>query len=442
MCRIALGPGSDASSPSPTPHLLYLGARLPVRSETFVYREVLALRERGYDVRIASVRAPERGLGSSTLEALADEALPVYGAGPWRLLRDAIGCWVRQPGRASRVLAMALRDALVGRDVPLDKRPKLLVQCLAALALDQRLGTGPLDHVHAHMAHVPASIAMYLAVLRQVPFSFTGHAADLFRDGALLPDKLRRAAFVACISDWHRDFYRRQVPELTEGKLPIVRCGVAPVPAADRGVAAAPPSPWRLLAVGRLVEKKGFDDLIAALAAVRDRGAEFHCRIVGDGPQRASLEQQIRAAGLESRVRLEGAQSNDQVQRWLLEADLVVLPCRPTDSGDRDGIPVVLMEAMAAGVAVISGDLPTIRELVRHQQTGCLVPPGAVEPLGQAILQLMTDSALRHRLADAGRRWVEQEFSQAINIQRLTAAFDLPLPQGDFGCREPQPCET
>jgi glycosyltransferase involved in cell wall biosynthesis len=440
MGPVRTGCGTELPTAASKPRLLYLGAQLPVRSETFVYREVFALRSLGYSVRVASVRTPERGLGSDELERLADEALPVYGAGPWALLRDAAGCWVRRPWRASRVLAMALRDALFGRGVPLAKRPKLLAQCLGAMALDQRLADWPLDHVHAHMAHVPSSVAMYLAALRRIPFSFAGHAADLFRDAALLPDKLRRAAFVACISRWHRDFYRGQVPELDEDKLRIVRCGV-PVEGVDRpAYARRTELPWQLLAVGRLVEKKGFDVLVQALAWVRERGGEFHCRIVGEGPEHESLAGQIAAAGLESCVRLEGARSNDDVQRWLRDADLFVLPCRPTRSGDRDGIPVVLMEAMAAGVPVISGDLPTIRELIRHQQTGWLVPPGGVEPLGQAILELMTDPDRRQRLAVAGRSWVEQEFSQPINIERLTKAFALSLAQGAVGCREPQLC--
>jgi colanic acid/amylovoran biosynthesis glycosyltransferase len=420
------------------PHILYLGGRLPVRSETFVYREVLALRQRGYRVHIASVRTPERSLGCDELEGLADQAIEVYGAGAWRLIKDACRSFARQPARASRVMALAWRDALWGEGVPLAKRPKLLVQCLAAMALDQRTVAWPLAHVHAHMAHVPTSIAMYLATLRQVPFSFTGHAADLFRDDALLPDKLRRATFVACISHWHRDFYRQRVPGLSEEKLPVIRCGVSPVSPAKR--TRLPESPWQVLAVGRLVEKKGFDILVQALAQLRQHRTDFVCRLVGDGPERTALEQQVRDAGLDSQIRFEGARSNREIQRWLVEADLFVLPCQPARSGDRDGIPVVLMEAMAAGVPVISGDLPTIRELVRHQQTGWLVPPGAVEPLGQAILQLMNDPPLRQQLAAAGRSWVEEEFSQGVNIDRLTKALALHLPQGELGCREPQLC--
>ena len=366
-------------------------ARLPVRSETFVYREVFALRRRGYGVHVASVRAPERDLGSEQLEALADQAVPVYGLGSWPLLRDAARTLRREPVRTLRVLATAFRDALLGAGVPLSRRPKLLVQCLAAMALHARTAHLPLDHIHAHMAHVPTSIAMYLSLLRQVPFSFTGHAADLFRDYALLPDKIRRASFVACISQWHQSFYQQQVPGVDEQKLPIVRCGVEIV-ASPRGVSPSP-SPLQILSVGRLVEKKGFDVLLRSLAELRRQRTDFFCRVVGDGPERDHLSELIRRFDLGRHCRLEGARSNSEVQAWLRESDLFVLPCQLARSGDRDGIPVVLMEAMAAAVPVISGDLLTIRELVRHQQTGWLVPPGDAGLLQQAILELMNDRA-------------------------------------------------
>jgi glycosyltransferase involved in cell wall biosynthesis len=374
------------------------------------------------------VHPPERELENQELDALADEAIPIYGAGGPRLLADAWRSFRRQPIQASRVLALALRDAVWGRAVPLSRRPKLLIQCLAALALDQRTARLPLVHVHAHMAHVPTSIAMYLALLRRVPFSFTGHAADLFCDYALLPDKLRRAAFVACISHWHREYYRQWVPELTDERLPLVRCGVETDAVGERSPSDR--NPAQILAVGRLVEKKGFDVLIRALAGVRQQGVDFACRLVGDGPELQRLMDLIQQLGMADKIRLEGARSNQTVRQWMQQADLFVLPCQSTRSGDRDGIPVVLMEAMAAEVPVISGDLPTIRELVQHGQNGWLVPPGRVEPLREAILQLMHHPGLRQQLAAAGRRWVEVEFSQAINIDRLSQALALDEPCG------------
>ena len=191
------------------PRLLYFGARLPARSETFVYREVFELRKRGWQVLVASVHTPERGLGSVKLDRLADEVICIYGSGWGRLFRDAATTCFASPRASLKVLRRAVLDAVTGRSVPLSKRPKLIVHAIAALALEQRCRDQVIDHVHAHMSHVPTGIAMYWALFRGITFSFTGHAADLFRDQSLLPAKVRRAAFVACISHWHQRFYQR-----------------------------------------------------------------------------------------------------------------------------------------------------------------------------------------------------------------------------------------
>ena len=206
--------------------ILYLGSRLPCRSETFVYREVLKLRERKLSVAAASVRPPEFDLGADQLDQLAKSAIPVYGSGLIRLMWDAFQFAVRHPVRSAVTGLTGALDAFVGKGVSLAGRPKILVQCVAGLALAKRCQPLNVQHVHAHMAHVPTTIAMYTAMALQIPFSFTGHAADLFRDFSLLPAKLKRAKFICCISRWHRDFYKSIWASLNNSRLPIVRCGV------------------------------------------------------------------------------------------------------------------------------------------------------------------------------------------------------------------------
>ncbi len=404
------------------PSLLYVGAQLPKLSETFVTRELLGLRRQGYAVHAASLRAPEDGLGDEALERLGQEALPVYGAGAAALLRDALAEVATNTEGAAAVLRLALRDALLATDLPLGARPKLFAQAAAALALARRARPLRVSHVHAHMAHAPATVAMYVSQALGVSWSFTGHAADLFRDRALLSEKLARASFVACISRWHRAFYRRS-GAITPDRLPLVRCGVDPhefEPAAER-------DPRLVAAVGRLVDKKGFDVLIEAMAALRARDLDLQCVIVGEGPQRARLEARCRALGLEDRVELVGARPNGEVRRLLARSAVTALPCRTSGDGDRDGIPVVLMEAMASESAVVAGDLPTIRELVVPEETGLVVPPGDPAALARAIERLARDEVLRRRLATAGRRRVLAEFSADVNLRRLRAALSRAL---------------
>ena len=393
----------------PEAHILYVGAILPKRSETFVYREVLGLRARGIEVSAASVHPPERDLGDPALDALAADAVSVYGRG----------------GRAKLALARDAARAAWWRPVrgllenPTMYWPKYVLQSEAGYALAWRVRDRGITHVHAHMAHVPATVAMSCAEALEVPFSLTGHAADLFRDRSALKTKLQRASFVACISQWHRRFYQQQVPGLPDSRLPVIRCGVnleefAPVdPAAADG--------RRLLAVGRLVPKKGFDVLLRAMA--RPAAASTRLTLVGDGPEEPALRELATQLKLGDRVDFVGAKPNHAVRELMGEAGVFVLPCREAADGDRDGIPVVLMEAMARRVCVISGDLETIRELVSDKVSGLMVRPGSVDELAEALGTLTGDAAMRGRLAEAGRARVAQEFALGVTLDRLEQAF-------------------
>jgi glycosyltransferase involved in cell wall biosynthesis len=391
---------------SDTPHILYVGAVLPKRSETFVYREVLGLRDAGVSVSVASVHPPEQGLDDPRLDALSHQAVVAYRPGLAGRLKVGVEAFKQSLWRPPRGL-FETRPAYW---------PKYVYQSEAGYALAHRLKDRGITHVHSHMAHVPTTVAMHCAEALGVPFSFTGHAADLFRDRSALKTKLQRAAFVACISHWHRGFYDELVPR-PDGEYPVVRCGVdvehfKPVDAGERK---------GLLTVGRLVRKKGFDLLIDAMAKL-----EHHATltIVGDGPEHDALQQQINRLELGERVALVGAKANREVRAMMQRAQAFVLPCRVAEDGDRDGIPVVLMEAMASGLAVISGDLPTIRELVEHERTGLMVQPGGVNALAIAIDRLASDHSFVSQLAAAGRRRVVDEFSLAVNLGRLRAAFD------------------
>ncbi|MBB6430448.1 glycosyltransferase family 4 protein [Algisphaera agarilytica] len=420
----------------PTPHILYVGSILPKRSETFVYREVLGLRERGVEVSIASVNAPERDLGDDKLDALAAEAIHVYGKG----IGGKVG---------------VIRDAVLQRgawwphgifEVSPTYWPKHKLQFAAGIALARRVKDRGITHVHAHMAHVPTTVAMACAEALGVPFSTTGHAADLFRDRSALKTKLQRAAFVSCISEWHRGFYREIVPGLSDEQLPVIRCGVdmreftAVTPGTTEGGIS-------LLGVGRLVPKKGFDVLIRAMAAASpplapgsargqttyqgdDPGQSPGLRVtlVGDGPEMVNLKALADEVGVADRVTFAEAQPNHVVREMMGQADVFVLPCQQAADGDRDGIPVVLMEAMARNVCVVSGDLETIRELVADNVTGLMVQPGAVDELGEVLVRLSRDPSLRQRLADAGRARVAEEFSMSVNLDRLEAAFAAAAP--------------
>lgn len=403
--------------------ILYVSGSLPTLSETFVSGEVLGLRRRGADILTASVHEPDGALGDPDLRAMAEETLRVYGHRPSAVLPDAAMEFIRSPVRALSVLIGALRDVVSEPDVPGAKKAKVLWQALAGLALAKRIRGRGVSHIHAHMAHVPTTIAMYTARQAGVGFSFTGHAVDLFKERTLLNAKLRRAAFVACISDWHRAFYVEQERSVAERAL-VVRCGVEIPPTREVEILSGPGRPTRVLAVGRFVRKKGFDVLIRALGLLRREGVTIECVLIGDGPERAPLEALARSERVEHAVRFEGSRPNQAVRAAMRDADVFVLPCRVATDGDRDGIPVVLMEAMASGACAISGDLPAIRELVIGGETGVLIPPDDPGVLASAMRRLINEPAQARRLAAAGRAWVGEEFSRETNLDRLIGAFD------------------
>ncbi len=399
--------------------VLYLSSVVPRRSETFVYREVLGLRALGLEVGVASLHSPERGLGEGNLEAMASEVITVYPPGFRRLLMDAAMAFFSHFPRSMAAIGLAFRDALQVGDVRGPARVKILIQAVAGLALARRVQSTGYEHLHVHMAHAPATVGMYAATALGIPFSFTGHAVDLFREASLLKQKLGRARFVACISHWHRDWYR-SIVQRPDGDYLIIRCGVDVPPMArepdrDDGL--------KVLGLARLVPKKGFDTLIEAVRLLALNGQTVECTIAGEGSEEQRLKQQAADANLSGKVKFLGAVHHSEVPRLLRDANVFVLPCRVLSDGDRDGIPVSVMEAMAAGVCVVTGDLPAVRELVEHEKSGLLIPPGDAKALAEALVRLVMEPGLRQGLAIGGHARVIEEFSSNENLQRLVSAF-------------------
>lgn len=395
--------------PPGTPaQILYIASRLPKLSETFVYRELRGLQSRGRQVLGASVREPAQFASDPDLAALARDTVVIYGPSTFAALPLAL---VRHPGAFIR----AARDAFSSDHANLFSRLKHLFQAGMGTALGVRLQGRGIGHVHAHMAHVPTTIGLYAARALGARFSFTGHAADLFVERAALRFKLEQAAFVVCISLWHRQFYQ-SIVALDQQRLPVIRCSVAlPELVDDRQL--------EVVTVARLVSKKGIDLLLTAFANASLPG--WRLRIIGDGPERAALEMQAEKLGIMDRVRFEGARPHRDCLAAIAGAGMFVLPCRTAANGDQDGIPVVLMEAMAASTPVICGSLPTIGELVSDGENGLLVPPGDFGQLARAMERVAGDSAFARRLGIRARERVEVEFSDAINLDRLCAAFEL-----------------
>lgn len=398
--------------------VVYFVSLFPCWSETFIVREIQALIERGVDVRIVSLRPPSESLVQDDALALMPRA--VHPPPAWRLFPTALAEALRSPVATAGAVAEATAS-LWRRPTEWVKTVGVLVRTLAMLPVLRRLAP---DHLHAHWATYPSTAAMLASRCLGRPFSFTGHAHDLFRHDHLIAAKLSRAAFAVAISRFNREWLlgRHVRPGSAAPDVRVVHCGV-PVDALAFRPPSFVPGRRRVLAVGRLDPIKGFGHLVAACGELARRGEPVDCRIVGDGPLRAPLQAAIDAAGLGDSVRLMGALPQAQVQRWLESSDVFVLPSVVTPEGDRDGIPVALMEAMARGLPVVSTTVSGIPELVAHGLEGLLVPPGDPSALADAIGRQLADRGAAAVMARSARLRVEAAFDVRLEAARLHEAF-------------------
>jgi len=395
--------------------VLYIATNFTALTHTFITREVAQLRDLGLGVELLSLRTHSGEAGVSAPECDLAGCRFAYPMPVRRLVPGVLRRALRHPLRFLR----AARAAVLSRlDSPRTKL-KLLYQLGVAAALAPEIERLECDHIHAHFATSPATFAMFLGLLTETPFSFTGHAADIFREPVALDTKLRLAAATRAISDHNLRHYRTLVPALR--RAAVIHCGVdvQRFPCRSRSRAGAP---LHIVAVGRLVPKKGFSHLIAALSLLQRRGVAWRADLIGEGPELDRLKRAAAAADLHN-LTFTGPLQQGAVRDLLGRADACVLPCVAAPDGDVDGIPVSLMEAMASGCPVISTRISGIPELIEDGVSGLLTPPGDAPALADALQRLATEPDLASRLSRGGRAKVEQEFNLSHAGEQLRDFF-------------------
>jgi len=397
----------------------YIMSRFPKLTETFVLYEILAVERQGVDVEIYPLRRGTEPIRHPEAARLAARA----NYQPW--LSWAIVCshcffLSRRPWTYLAALARLLWANLgslryfVGAIVFFPKVVHL-ARCM------QRSGV---NHIHAHFASHPAAAAWVVSRLTGISFSFTAHGSDLHCDRHMLREKVREAVFVVTISNYNRDLIVAECGKAMRSKVRVIHCGVDTSVFTAEEVPARPDSrPIQILSIGTLHEVKGQTHLIEACRRLLQEGLDVECHFAGDGPDRSRLSRQATESGLANRVHFHGACPRNKIIELLRQADIVAAPSVPTRSGRREGIPVALMEAMASAVPVVGSRLSGIPELIVHNETGLLVPPGDVAALAAALARLSDDDGLRRRLAEAGRKKIEREFDLDRNAARLARRF-------------------
>jgi len=397
----------------------------PELSELFIHREMMHMEEMGATVWVlASHRVPRDDL-PATLDSIASRA--EYLGPAFRWVPRAVGFALRHALHFISALAWML--ALPHRTLWHRLRAAGLV--LAAASVAGRVQASGICYIQAHFAAYHTEWAMALSRLTQIPFGFTGHATGIWRDRNILPEKLRHARLALTCTQCNVEHLRELAPKYAR-KVHLVHHGLdlQAVPDAT-SLPRRRPSPW--LAVGRLVPKKGFDTLLEALSMLRARGIDIALTIVGEGPERERLESSLVSLELAGRVHLVGALPNAEVWALLQGAYAFAAPSRRDAAGNVDGIPNVVLEAMAMARPVVGSRLSGIPEVVIHEQTGLLVPPEEPRLLADAIERVTLSPDQAEAWGKRGQALVRQHFDIRHNVRKqlayLQQAAELEEPR-------------
>jgi colanic acid/amylovoran biosynthesis glycosyltransferase len=394
-------------------HIAYILKMYPRFSETFIVNEILELERRGVDVRIYSSRKPDDGRFHPSLARVKANVIyiPQYPEMEPERVRAA-----------HEFLAAARPDAYAELRVLAERleQPYGLKRFLQAGVIAAHLLRHPVDALHAHFASSATRLANYVTRLTGIPYSFTAHAKDIFHDEvnpASLQRKIAEARFVVTVSRFNQAYLQEQVQRDAPGDVRCLYNGIdlrtfRPKAGVDR-------DPRLILGVGRLVEKKGFVALVQACGLLAGRGLDFRCEIIGTGEQQATLARLIADLGLDDRVRLVGARPQNAVLDAYRRAAVFALPCVVGRDGNRDGLPTVLLEAMATGLPVVTTPVTGNPEIVDDGVNGLLVPPEDVPALADALARLLMDGDLRQRLSLAARQKAERVFDVRRNVAQL-----------------------
>jgi colanic acid/amylovoran biosynthesis glycosyltransferase len=397
--------------------LAYLLSQYPTIAHTYLLREVRGLRELGWDILAVSIRLPDRR-PEDMLPAEIEEAARTF-----YVLRDGIGALLADqlivlfthPVRYLRGLLYAIRLSAFD----LKKCAYLLAYFAEAVRAGRWMQAQGVTHFHSHYS---TTVALLVTKVFPLTFSATIHGSAEFIDpiGFHLPHKIQSALFVCAISFYGRSQMAQLVPYDVWERIEVAPLGIDPSQFEPEPFREAP-DPCEIVCVGKLVSFKAQHLLLESVHRLVAEGRNVRLRLVGDGPDRPGLEARIRKLGLSDRVIVEGWKNQDEVRQFYRRADIFAL------ASSAEGVPVVLMEAMAMRIPCVATRITGIPELIRDGIDGLLVTPADPDELTSAIARLLDDSGLRRRLAESGRLRVLEKYQLAANVARLSEIFKRRL---------------
>lgn len=387
----------------------YLTTCFGTQSHTFIRREIWALRARDVKIGLYGIRRENSAIASDA-QPLVDETIYVYPLKPLDVIRANLKYLLRSP---LRYLKGAL-NALSSKEFSIQRRAKMLYHYCISAPIAERMSEDGITQIHAHFMNVSTSIAMYASYHSTIPFSVTVHSAGTYKTPHMLgvDQKLQSAQFLMMISHNNVEYFDAISP--CRDKSHVVRCGMNLNDFTFRDAEKVHSQVRaRLLGVGRFVEKKGFKYLIDAAHLLHKSGVEFTLTLIGDGPLAEPLKQLAKEHQLGDRVLFAGQKSTAEVRAAMLESDVVIVPSVTSATGEKEGLPVVIMEAMATGVPVIASEHSGIPEIVQPGKTGILTPEKDARAIAQAITQVVQQPS--PEMIKNAYQLVEQNF----NIERV-----------------------
>jgi glycosyltransferase involved in cell wall biosynthesis len=396
----------------PLPKTAYLTLWFPKPSETFIYREARIMRRMGMPLTVYTMY--DRLDSHLSGDMLRDD-IPVERLGCRQALcgARAFAYWLK---RRPRELKSLFASLLLRRWNNLEQTGENYWACYCGCHLARRFEEAGVRHIHACWANGPATAAWVASTLTGIPFSFTGRAGDIYPADSSLSEKIAHAAFARVDAAFNIDYLRSFAGDRAD-KVVLVRNCLSWEDCSDAPVRMQPP--YHIMALCRFVRTKGLDVLLRACRSLADDGVDFRLTLAGSGPQLLPLKALVRRLKLTDRVRFPGFVPHDQVPRILCEADVFVTPSKVVQSGDRDGLPTVIMEALMHRAPVVATDVGGIREVVRDGETGRLIPQQDVGAMKQAILDVLGDRDRALAMAERGRQLILDLYDSEKNARSM-----------------------
>lgn len=407
---------------SPRTTIGYILKGYPRISETFISNEILLLEELGFSIRLFSMRHPRETFCHDSVKRIKApvDYLPTELLDEFhRLLPPNLFLAAKSPLRYRKAMALA------GERFRRNKKLATLKHLLQAGYMTNRflLNEPDIGHLHGHFAHSPTSVTMFASILSGLPFSFTAHAKDIYTSNpAQLKEKIENAGFVVTCTR-HNSEFLKQLAGSNSTPIHCVYHGIDLQLFNQQVSTTKAQPPYTLLTIARMTEKKGLPDLYRALFLLKQKGLDFKHTLIGDGDDRDKIRTLIKELDLQNECTCLGTRTHTEVLEQFRHTDLFILACRIAESGDRDGIPNVLVESLAMGVPAISTNVSAIPEILKHGETGYTIEPGNPALMAESIEKMLVDTDLRSRISEQGRAWVHNEFDNRRWVRNLAEIF-------------------